>query len=279
MIKKLLAFSFLLFLFLGCTKKTDVQIPAYIQIDNYFTKVASDSSQGTNNQKFTDMLVYANGKTYGIYPLGAKIPVLTSAATSFIIRGVIRVNGVDALRADYEVMKGCDTTINVTPGQVTHVTPVFEYFAAAKFRWMADFEPASQVYGGFVSSYGAHPTLTATKYTPGFGNYGTCLALKSTADSIASVQTKAAVILPTGGVGVYLELNYLANTTLHILINGTDGGSINPSASWNKMYINLTEQVSSLQATNYTISFYSDYNPNVGANLTLIDNLKIVTAL
>jgi hypothetical protein len=276
MIKKLFAFLTVLCLFLGCSK-TDVQIPSYIEIDNYFTKVAKDSSQGTNNQKFTDVLVYANGTTYGTYPLGSKIPVLTSGPTSFIIRGVIRVNGVDILRSDYEVMKGCDTLVTVNPGKVTRVIPTFEYFTSAKFRWMDDFEPNTQTYGGVESSYGQHPTLTANTYTPGFGGYGTCLALRPTSDSTASVQTKATIALPAGGIGVYMEINYLSNTTIHILINGQDGGSIKPSSSWNKMYLTLTEQVSSLQAGTYTIAFQAYYDPTVGANLALIDNIKIVT--
>jgi hypothetical protein len=46
------------------------------------------------------------------------------------------------------------------------------------------------------------------------------------------------------------------------------------------MYLTLTEQVSSLQAQNsaYTIAFQAYYDPTVGANLALIDNIKIVTA-
>ena len=275
------------YFFLGCTKKTDVQIPSYIEIDNYFTKVVPASVgcyQGTNNQNFTDVLVYANGTSYGTYPMGSKIPVLTSGPTSFIIRGVIRVNGVDALRSDYEVMKGCDTLITVNPGKITHVIPVFEYFSAAQFPWMVTFDaqPDSGNHGPtLVASCNCH-TSTAITYSPGYGNTGYCLALKPTSDStIVSVQTQSAIPLPAGGVGVYMELNYLANTDIHVIINNTDGGIIkaSPDSGWKKIYLTLTEQVSSLQATTgYTVAFQAYYNPMVGANLALIDNIKIVTA-
>ncbi|HXD93724.1 MAG TPA: hypothetical protein VNX01_10950 [Bacteroidia bacterium] len=279
--KKLVAFLILLFLFLGCTKQTDVQIPAYIQIDGYNTKVTS--SLGTASQNFTDILVYANGKTYGTYPLGAKIPILTNGTTSFIIRGVVRMNGLDILRTDYEVMKGCDTIINVTPGQVTHVQPVFEYFSTAKFVWINNFDGDSGVYGpSLVPTCGCN-TSTAIIYGPGFGGKNQCLALKPNADTTtASVQTNNTINLPTGGVGVYMELNYQSNVTIQVYISTNGGaltncGGIYPSPIWRKMYLNLTEQVSSLQSTAYTVYFIATYDgkPNDQA---LIDNIKIVTA-
>ena len=278
MIKKLFAILSVLCIFLGCSK-THVQIPAYIEIDNYFTKVAhlnADSTQGTNNQNFTDVLVYANGTSYGTYPMGSKIPVLASGPTSFIIRGVIRVNGVDALRSDYELMKGCDTVITVNPGNVTRVIPVFEYFSAATFKWMYDAEPNTAQFGGVSPVVSGHPETTTT-YTPGFGGYGTCLALRSNDTINGAVQTKNSINLLQGGVGTYLELNYLSNTTIQILINDQDGGSIKPSGTWNKIYITLTEQVSSFPGP-YTIKFISYYDPTIGPNLALLDNIKLIQA-
>ena len=284
MIKKLFAILSVLFLFLGCSK-THVQVPAYIEIDNYFTKVVPASVgcyQGTNSQNFTDVLVYANGTSYGTYPLGSKIPVLTSGPTSFIIRGVIRVNGVDALRSDYEVMKGCDTIITVNPGKVTRVIPVFEYFSAAQFPWIVTFDasPDSGNHGPPIVASCGCGTSTATTYSPGYSNTGYCLALKPTADSSSSVESKASIPLPAGGVGVYLEVNYLSNTDIYVSINGTDGGIIkaSPGSGWKKIYLTLTEQVSNLQAGTYTIGFQAYYSSAVGANLALIDNIKIVTA-
>ena len=289
MIKKLFAFLAVLCLFLGCSKDLHVQIPSYIQIDSYHVKVGK--YQGTSNQNFTDMLVYANGQTYGTYPLGAKIPVLTNGPTSFIIRGVVRMNGLDILRADYEVMKGCDTVINVTPGQVTHVVPVFEYFSTAQFVWIDGFDgvignnTSDSCNGGYscgtlVPSYSGHPE-TATTYTPGYS--GSCLALRPNDTIYASVQSKLPIGLPAGGVGVYMELNYQSNVIIQVYISApggtqTDCGGIYPSATWKKMYINLTEQVSSLQSqSGYIIYFVASYDGNAN-DQALIDDIKIVTA-
>lgn len=289
MIKKLFAFLAVLCLFLGCSKDLHVQIPSYIQIDNYKTKVVKH--QGTANQNFTDMLVYANGQTYGTYPLGAKIPVLTSGPTNFIIRGVVRMNGLDILRSDYEVMKGCDTIINVTPGKVTHVVPEFEYFGTAQFPWTDGFDGSGldSCNGGFscgvlVASYTGHPE-TAVTYTPGY--YGHCLALRPN-DTVtyASVQTmtNSPIGLPAGGVGVYMELNYKSDLIIQVYISGdggvtqTDCGGVYPSDTWKKMYVNLTEQVSTLQSqSGYIIYFVATYD-GTPSHQALIDDIKIVTA-
>src|SRR6185437_10042806 len=283
MIKQLFAFLAVLCLFLGCSKDLHVQIPSYIEIDAYKTKVGS--YQGTSNQNFTDMLVYANGQTYGTYPLGAKIPVLTSGPTSFIIRGVVRMNGLDILRADYEVMKGCDTVINVTPGEVTHVVPVFEYFSTAQFPLIAGFDSNDSCNGTscglFVPSYTGH-NETATTYSPGYSGYW--LALRPNDTIYASVHSSVAFGLPAGGVGVYLELNYQSNMIIQVYISDdggvtqTDCGGIFPSSTWKKMYLNLTEQVSTLQShTGYTIYFVASYDGNP-SDQALIDDIKIVTA-
>jgi hypothetical protein len=287
MIKKLSVFLVVLCVFLGCSKDLHVQIPSYIQINDYHVKTSN--TQGTSNQNFTDMLVYANGQIYGTYPLGAKIPVLTSGPTSFIIRGVVRMNGLDLLRADYEVMKGCDTIINVTPGQVTNIKPVFEYFTTAQFDWIDGFGSSAtdscsgSSCGALEASYTGH-TETATTYSPGFGGTGYCLALRPNDTIYASVRSKFAVGLPAGGVGVYMELNYQSNVIIQVYISGdggvtqTDCGGIYPSATWAKMYLNLTEQVSTLQSqSGYIIYFVASYDGNSN-DQALIDNIKIVTA-
>jgi len=194
------------------------------------------------------------------------------------------MNGLDILRADYEVMKGCDTTINVSPGKVTEVVPVFEYFSTAKFAWIANFDNDSGFYGPTLQASCLCKTSTALTYSPGFGGTGSCLALRPNSDTTASVQTNSAVTnLPAGGVGVYMEFNYLSNVTIHVYVSVpggglTDCGGIYPKATWSKMYLNLTEQISTLQAGNYTFYFIAAYEGNAGGDQALIDNIKVVTA-
>lgn len=269
-------------------------MPSYIQISNYTTKVTSQ--QGTSNQNYSDMQVIANGTTYGIFPLGAQIPVIGSGSLEFVIKAVVEINGVSALRSTYEVMKGCDTIINVQAGQVTNIVPTFEYFANATFPWIENFD-------GGVGDNGPKLTdspcfcdsdKTIIPYSPGMGGKGGCLLIQPNAISgngVSMVQTASTIGLPSGGVGIYMEFNYMGNIPISIAIQGaatsangntataiTSCGGVYPSTTWQKAYIQLTEQVSTLQSGLYYIYFTCLYDDLVPNNAAYIDNIKIVTA-
>ena len=106
------------------------------------------------------------------------------------------------------------------------------------------------------------------------------------------IQTTYPISLQSGGVGVYMEFNYMSNIPVNIAIQGTANstngnqataitscGGVYPSAAWNKTYIDLTEQVSTLKSGLYTIYITTLYNDLVGAdNYAYIDNIKIVQA-
>ena len=287
MIKRILIGFVLIAAFSGCEKWYQVPEPSYVQVDDYVTKVVPTGQQGTANQNFTDMEVIANGTTYGIFPLGTQVPIIMSGDIHFLIKGVIEVNGVNALRSAYAEMKGCDTIINVQVGKVTHITPVFEYFASSIFPWLQDFD--------HTSSYNNNPLMhtntfdsTESLFHPGMGG-GKCMKFAPNDrvnQTVSQMQTKLPISLPAGGTGIYLEFNYWGNISMDISVQGvpvggtatplTSCGGVFPSATWTKIYIELTEQVSSLQSGYYYIYLTSLYNSAVGNNYMYVDNIKLV---
>ena len=282
MIKKLFSFLGVLICLWGC-KAEKITIPAYVQIDDYYTKVALGGPLGTNNQKFTDMLVFANGQSCGTYPVGKPVPVLTSGPTTILIRGVVEINGVGAVRADYELMAGCDTILNVTPGQVTKIRPVFEYFSGVNPRWLDNFDGDSGCIGG-NNNLTQDSGSFLSQAGQGFGGTGYCLLLAPTAKFTTAMVQRSSLYLPPGGVGVYMEFNYLSNVNITVNIIGVASGNsysvggVYPSPVWNKIYLDLTEEVSNLNdATGYYINILSNYDPTVGANFAYIDNIKILS--
>jgi hypothetical protein len=232
------------------------------------------------------MLVYGNGQSYGTFPIGSPIPVLASGSTTLLIRGVVEINGVSALRSDYEVMQGCDTVITLTPGKVTLVKPVFEYFSGTAFRWLENFDNDSgSALGGSLIPKDSASHISAAGQGYGGGNSKCLLLEPNSAQTTTLVQKVYAVSLPAQGVGTYLEFNYMGNTGIHFSITGEasgtnlDLGGVYPSAGWNKVYLDMTEQVSNLHDASgyYYIYIYSIYDPSVGPNQAFIDNIKIVT--
>ncbi len=278
MIKKIFSFLLVLICLWSC-KAEKVTIPAYIQIDDYTVKVAdsSNNGQGTSNQKFTDMLVFANGQSSGTFPVGKPVPVITNGSATFLIRGVVEVNGVSGVRADYELMQGCDTVITVTTGKIIKIKPVFEYFPGIVFKWLENFDATA-------GSSLTQQDTTAKIDIHGFS--GKCLIMRPNATTTTTYVDKSTPVnLPSGGVGVYMELNFQSNVNINVNIKGDISGTtlgvggVYPSAGWNKIYLDLTEQVSNLHENNnlYHLTFYASYDPNVGPNYARIDNIKVIS--
>src|ERR1700752_2784395 len=126
MAKRLCLLFFICALFWGCSKLSPkVAIPSYLEVDT-FSVITSYINQGTSNQKFSDVLIESTTSNYGYYPMPGKIPLPFTGATYLIVRPVIKVNGVGALRLDYPLMKGYDTTFALTAGKITKIKPVFK---------------------------------------------------------------------------------------------------------------------------------------------------------
>src|SRR5205807_2473929 len=124
------------------------------------------------------------------------------------IRPVIKVNGVNALRIDYPLMKGSDTTISLVAGQVTKVQPVFKYYPTVNFRFLEDFENLSSI----INMNPADTFCFHIDYTQHFNGGQKCMSLKMDATHTTfTVQSNNTIQLPGGGTNVYLEINYKGN--------------------------------------------------------------------
>jgi hypothetical protein len=90
--------------------------------------------------------------------------------------------------------------------------------------------------------------------------------------------------LPTTGTSVFLEMNYKSNNsfTVGLIVNGSVTSQksvlvINPSETWNKIYINLTPSVSaSSGATSFKVFLSAMKNTNVPKAEIYFDNFKLL---
>lgn len=279
-------------LFLGCTKlDPKIDPPAYLEITDY-NCITDPQSQGTNSQKFTDVLVSTSTHNYGYYPIPCKIPLPVDGSTYLSIRPAILVNGVKFLRLDYPPMKGCDTTLPLTKGQSLKFTPTFKYFSTAVFPLIEDFE------GGIgFKLKNSNPTDTfCTKIDGTNAMYGSkCLSIRlNSSYPVCQLQSSYGFTLPTNGPSTYLEFNYKSNFPIEVgLIGSTNPGGLpaqpydqrsaggaNASASWNKIYIDLTNIVRTPPYyQDYFLYFYTQasFDGSVANPQIYIDNVKIVT--
>jgi len=289
MSKKLLLFGLVFAFFWGCTKlDPKIAAPAYLQIDDY-TVITDSNLQGTNNQKFTDVMVASSTTNYGYYPIPGKIPIPITGSTYLSIRPVVKINGVGALRLDYPFLKGSDTTLSLTAGQVTKFKPVFKYYSNLHFRFLESFNVGSSyiVNSNLADTFCVKPSYL---YTPSFD--GRCLYMQlDAAHTVCQAQSQNTFYLPTDGTNVYIEINYKCNTAFEVGIIGStsqngpltdqrSAGGANASASWNKLYISLSDLLRT-QPTylNYYLYFYTTYDTSNPLNQIYIDNIKVISQI
>jgi hypothetical protein len=90
--------------------------------------------------------------------------------------------------------------------------------------------------------------------------------------------------LPTDGSSVFLEMNYKSNNafTMGLLINGSMASQrpvlvINPSSTWNKLYINLTPSTSANDAATSFRVYFTAKKSTIEPNAEIFfDNLKLL---
>lgn len=271
-----------LILIAGC-KKTDTQIdiPYYLQIDRCDFSIDS-ITQGSMHQKITDVYVLADGKTYGYYPIPCKVPLLGNSPKSVLLRPVIKVNGVATVRSDYAMMKGIDTVLTMEKGKPLAVVPKFRYYPSVTFKWLENFEgPSISMKKNATTD---STTITIDTVEKFFGKK--CLAIRPASNGIPSIaQSINSFQLPQGGgKNIYLEISYRCNQAFEVgilsssLIDSRSVGGGLPSESWNKLYLNLTEQANTPPLySSYYIYIGATKNPAVGDPYILIDNIKLIS--
>jgi hypothetical protein len=277
---------FCLLAFLGCNIINPSEEEAsYIQIDsvNVITDVAI---QGSNAANISDAWIYVDGQLIGAFELPCRIPVLQSGKHKVSIGAGVQLNGSSSLRTPYLFYRFHEQeNVNLEPGQTTNISPTFSYFDSLTFAFKANFDDLS---GNKLTSTSSSDTTLSLCNDPArvFEGAGSCLVELFRDSGFVDFQMIDPVSLPKGGANVFMEINYKNNTDLLVGLRSYYTGAstkeeqvitLRPTDSWNKVYINLTRQVSSqINAINYRIFFQTSKRSGSEPLEVLIDNFKII---
>ena len=257
---------------------------SYIEINsvNVITDVAI---QGSNAANISDAWIYVDDNLVGAFKLPCRIPVLNSGSHKVSIGAGIQLNGSSTLRTPYLFYRFHDQeNVNLEPSQTTTLSPTFTYFDSLTFAFKANFDDLSG--NKLTSTSSSDTTLSLCPDARVFEGAGSCLVELYRDSGFVDFQMIDPVSLPQGGANVFMEINYKNNQDLLVGLRSYYSGAsvqeeqvitLRPSESWNKVYINLTRQVSSqINASNYRIYFQST-KPSGSEKLEiLIDNFKII---
>lgn len=271
-------------IFLSTCKVVDPaeDVPSYITIDHIDLSVIS--GQGSNAHKITDAWVFIDNELIGGFELPARIPILAEGSHQLQVRAGVMMNGASTTRVIYPFYKGYEATITLTRGQSLTVQPTVTYFPATNFTWQEDFEPPG---GSSLTDDGTTgapwPNLLHESTTDAFEGTSTHVYLRHDTLEFRG-RTTVPYTLPSDGSQVYLELNYKCNKAfaVGVITSGASTtefvqwGVVNASDTWNKIYINLTDNLSSFPAPQYYIYFdmlRAASDPDAELHL---DNIKLL---
>lgn len=284
-IDKLFALSIccaLLFLVSACDViNPEEEIPAYIELESLDVSVTG--GQGTANDRVTEGWVFVDKILIGAFTEGKPFPVLESGMNEVLVDAGIHENGITSATELYPFLTRYTTNVDLIPGEVTKITPVFEYRDNVTFVFIEDFTD-NHIFG--IDRDNNLNTELITSTDGAFEGASGLITLNSDnrIGEFATVFTYAD--LPINSFNqVFLELDYKIDIGVNIGVIAIDNYGIeqafyshglNSKNEWNKVYLNLSEVLNSTNQAEYRISFLSVLPQDLDEAELRFDNIKLI---
>jgi hypothetical protein len=288
--KKLLLIYSIGVITLTCSKckvfDNEVIVPGYVYIPSVKFETPGDNSKGDSTTKITDVWIYSNGSLEGTIGLPALIPINKNGSTEIGIDAGILRSGQNNERIPYALATREYFQIDLSPNKVDTLRPVFKYSAACDFKMVEDFDKI-----GFRFDYTLK--LAGDTVLPITGDSALNPKKKSgmvvigTQTDVFSITTSEFYPLAGFGTPVFLEMDYNTDAILYIGLIVKDGrtGDVNttpvynafPTNGWNKVYIDLAQEVSA-RPQGSTFKIYINVKKGVGSPSPkiILDNIKLI---
>lgn len=301
-------FSVLIFLFAtGCTVfNRDKSVPSFIRIDSIAVHVPEPAGclqcPGTQSNKITDAWVYVNDNLVGIYEVPVTVPIYASGKTNIKIGAGIKNNGISNTHVLYPFYDFFQADVNLIPTATIDFShdsatsgvswkrhyPVVEYFQSGLHFWNENFQDVgvNMVVTANSDTSLERTTDPAEAFQDEYGALSKSGIVHLTADKPYFECKPYAQFAFPHGAKVYVELNYKSNCPIQVGLYTVDPSvqksspkGILPSAKWNKIYIELTNEVVNYTSThNFEVYLEAQKPDSVAEGKVLIDNVKVIYA-
>jgi hypothetical protein len=244
--------------------------------------------QGTASQKISDAWVYADNNLIGPYEIPVRFPLLVSGSTQVTVFAGIKLNGINETRAPYPFYEPFKTTLDLERESISdlgHLT--FTYVTGTKFAWLESFEQSNL---SLDSTARSEVNLVRTQLPelavafPYESNKYAAKVIIPSDSVVFECASHNSYKLPTDGSSVFLELNYKSNNafTVGLFVNGAVTSQksvlvVNPSSTWNKIYINFTPTLSTNStAISFKVFFTAMKSKDVTSAEIMFDNITLL---
>ncbi len=283
----------------ACEDDLAVEPAAYLHIKG-FNLTTNNGTEGSPSHNISTVWLYVDGKIQGVYEVPVTVPIVTTTGTHKIrLSPGIKVNGISATRSPYPFYTDYEEDIFLTQNEVHYVNAANDSMATTTYNTKADFDFIEDFESGLSiertsKSDSLSPSVIVTDPNlifPEAGNtssYEITLRETDSSSTIVELQTIDAYDdLPKFGANVFLELNYKSEHRFVVGVFGIRSGgqvnqvptvTVNPSDEWNKIYINLVNEISSdVAATEFRIFIGAvKGTTEVGEKKIYLDNIKLI---
>lgn len=273
----------------GCIKDTNPSRPAYVYIEDVFFEADTALAEGSSSSNITDVWASVDGQQLGANTMPALFPVILDE--NFLMNSVrisagIKDNGITNTRTIYPFYDSYIETIDLEPGKIDTFRPTLYYPSNANIILVEDFEDPNQPV--FTDDLDGNPnTEMLTQMDDVFeGNYSGSIVLDSAnLDCTVATSTRYYNLNGLSATPVYMEMNFKTNTPFQVGIIAHYGpsdtevlykGGVNASTSWKKIYFNLTEEVFSSDATEYSVIVRALKYVTIEEPKIYVDNIKLL---
>lgn len=259
--------------------------PTSVQL---LTTNSGSTVQGTSSQKVTDLWLYVNNNFKGVYPMGSLLPISSTGYTYVKIFPGIKNNGISNTRQPYEFYSPIELDTIIPPYATINHSFNFRYKSGAVFRWIEDFEGYGQSKGismQMSSNSDGNFTVLDKSTNPSADVFegNQCMHFSLDNDhKYMQFESIGNYPLPANGEPVYIEINYKCTQPFDVgVFNGADyrdNETVNTSANWNKIYIQVSQGVSSPPVyPKYGVFFKAILTDGASGGDVWIDNIKLIS--
>lgn len=271
-----------------CVDKKE-PIPAYLRIEPFVV----DALGGAAWQNITEAWVYVNNEFLGGYSIPALVPVLAKDTCTVLVFPGVKENGQLLTPAVYPMMQRHEAKIVLTPAQITTLKPSTRYVNDIRFPWAI--ERGTFDAGVIVLQDRDDNPRTGFELVVEDAFAGRSVRMRvDTANTLNDVATEAIEGLPaTKARQVWLELHRKNDVPFELWLIADEGLNttetrtfvfrFNPSETWRKIYLNLTDPLVNLgERKRHRLLFRLALQPNSAGRFekttgtVLFDNIRLV---
>ena len=259
-------------------------IPAYVQIDTIKLET-QQNSQGTNSHKIKDAWLFVDNQLVGPFEMPMIAPVLQEGEHTIEVFAGMADNGIVSYPEVYPFYNRYVTTKNFVPGETMIVEPTVTYSDKTVFAFIEDFETGN-LFGDELDGNDATviERVSAGRFE---GSKSGKITLTATNPNFEAATLIEYELLDPDNVTspIYLELNYKNNMPFEVGVMGFKNNAyvdkvyvtgMNAKSDWNKIYINLTMDTSTMDADRFKIVIRAAKGTDVETGEIYLDNIKLL---